>query len=445
MSIRDFAQKNICILGYGKEGSAMAHALERYAPGCEITIADSNELVDVDRPQYRKQLGTSWLQNLEKFDIVLKSPGIIPCPALDDVRKKGKLTNSTQIFLEEARAAKTFIIGVTGSKGKSTTSSLIHHLLASAIEDGSVTKWKKSLLLGNIGDPSIAHLGELNAQTICVLELSSYQLMDLTISPSIAVITSIFPEHLDYHGSFEAYVGAKSHIARFQVPSDKIYCHADDQNALSIAAMSPGKTIEVTAADAASTEQEAHLIGQHNLRNIALASRVTVDLGMPLSAMQIALRTFVPLPHRLQSLGIHRGIEWIDDAISTTPDSTLAGIEALGSRVRTIILGGLDRGLDFTAFARKIAASGIKTVILFPGSGPRIKEAIEKEKNTIDFMDAATMDDAVALSLQSTKTNTEDNKPPVVLLSTASPSYGMFKNFEEKGDAFRRCLEDALR
>ena len=178
------------------------------------------------------------------------------------------------------------------------------------------------------------------------------------------------------------------------------------------------------------------LIGEHNQSNIAAATLVCQELGISNQHIIDAVIAFEPLPHRLQALGTHHGIRWVDDAISTTPDSTIAALDALGDDVITIILGGQDRGVPYDELGKRIAASAIKTVILFPGSGPRIREAIGDAHADVCFQEADSMERAVELAKQ----HTMEGK--IVLLSTASPSYGMFKNFEEKG---RRFAEEMMK
>ncbi|MFA5273134.1 MAG: UDP-N-acetylmuramoyl-L-alanine--D-glutamate ligase [Candidatus Peribacter sp.] len=438
MCIKDLKGKNICILGFGKEGRAMLAALEEHAPGCEITVADKDATMTLPvGSTHWLQVGEGWLKNLDKFDLLIKSPGIPPLPELK--AHNAKLTSPTQIFFDSIAASGATIIGVTGSKGKSTTASLIHAILQTA--------GKKSVLVGNIGEPAIAHIGDAAADTVFVMELSSYQLMDLTVSPPIAVVTAFFPEHLDYHGSVEAYKEAKKHIARFQTKADKIFFAADSAGALEIAQESKGNRIPFSSADTPVAIEETQLIGLHNASNSAAAFLVSRELGVSRDVAITAIRSFTPLPHRLQSLGVHHGIEWVDDSISTTPESAIAALDALGDRVATIILGGQDRGYDFTPLAERLKKSNVQTVILLPESGTRIKEALEKTEIQAQVFDINTMEEVVALAKKQTLRPTPYALrptpyplPPIALLSPASPSYGMYKNFEERGDRFRECI-----
>lgn len=436
MKITELAGKNICILGYGREGRAMIAALENYAPDCEITIADQNADIDIHSSKHWKQVGTGWLENLHKFDVIIKSPGIPPS-SLPIAHLRSRITSSTQIFLDTIKDSGSTVIGVTGSKGKSTTSSLIYEILKTRNQKPET---RNIVLAGNIGEPAIAHIADAKPDTIFVLEMSSYQLMDLTTSPQIAVITSFFPEHLNYHGSLEAYLDAKKNITRFQKDGDLVFFCSSSPGASEIAKEGGGTKIPFSAEDAPVNISETQLIGDHNLSNIAGAFTVATKLGIPRNQAIEVIKTFQGLPHRLQSLGIHHGQEWIDDAISTTPESTIAALDALDNRVETIILGGQDRGNDFTALGSRIKDSSVGNVILFPGSGPRIKEAIVDAEAQVEFFEAASMEEAVAIAKKVTTGRTPLGHP-IVLLSTASPSYGMFKNFEEKGDVFKKAIE----
>ncbi len=481
MNIKDLRGKNICILGFGREGQAMLKALEERAPGCEVTIADQNASVILpDGASHWLQVGDGWLKNLDKFDVLIKSPGIPPSEELQAYSVK--LTSPTQIFFDSIAGSGATVIGVTGSKGKSTTASLIHHILRTSqpanpsttrpyrTTSGRALRASKPnsriLLIGNIGEPAIAHIADAKPDTIFVMEMSSYQLMDLTVSPHIAVVTAFFPEHLDYHGSLDAYREAKKHIARFQAEEDKVFFAADSDGALEIAKESKGIRIPFSAADAPVAIEETMLIGTHNLSNIAAAFLVSQELGVAKDGAIAAIRSFIPLPHRLQSLGVHHGIEWVDDSISTTPESAIAALDALGDRVATIILGGQDRGYDFTPLAERLKRSSVQTVILMGESGTRIREALKIANVPAQFFDAKNMEEAVTTAKRSKKTSEAlglagpnagglksgkrelvREKPPglslapIVLLSPASPSYGMFRNFEERGDRFRACMQ----
>lgn len=424
MRIKSLSNKSVCILGFGREGRAMAEAIMTHAQDAEITVADRNDATDVPK-KYWAQLGTGWLENLEKFDVLIKSPGIPFLPEFEPHRQK--ITSSTQIFLDTIHGSGARIVGVTGSKGKSTTSSLIHAILQEA--------GMHSLLVGNIGEPAIAHLDDAKSNTTFVHEMSSYQLMNLTSSPEIAVITAFFPEHLDYHGSVLAYLEAKKNITRFQTKESAVIWNSLSPEAKEIAALSAGKKIPFDAGDAPVTLKDIRLKGGHNLGNIAAAWKTAELLGVQKADAIRAIKAFAGLPHRLQDLGVHHGLRWVNDSISTTPESAAAALEAWGKDVETLIAGGQDRGYDFTPLANTIRSSGVKTVILLPDSGILIGKAIERAGAPVLLTEAKTMEDAVSAARE----RTPEGK--TVLLSPAAPSYGHFTNFEERGREFERCIK----
>lgn len=424
MHIKDVSGKNVCILGFGREGQATLAALERYAPGANITIADRNAELKVPAIHTAK-LGESWLDALDHFDVIIKSPGIPPQPQFDAVQNT--ITSATQIFFDSVVPTGATVIGVTGSKGKSTTSSLIYAILKAG--------GKNAFLVGNIGVPAITYIAQATPETYFVYEMSSYQLMDTFVSPSIAVVTSFFPEHLDYHGSLEAYMDAKKHIARFQTEHDKIFFNAQWAGAAEIARVSKGQRIPYLQSECPVDLDEIQLIGEHNLANITAAIKVGSLLQIPEDIMLKAVKSFKGLPHRLESLGVHDGIEWVNDSISTTPQSAMAALDALSGKVGSMILGGQDRGYDFQELAEKIVQHPtIKHIILMPDSGATIGKTIEKTQHAQlpTLWNAADMKEAVKIAREQTP------KTFICLLSPASPSYGHFKNFEDRGEQFKK-------
>ncbi len=426
MKIQDLAGKSILLLGFGREGQAMLRAIEKHGINADITIGDKNP--PLQTTNYKLQTGPDYLANLDQFDIIIKSPGI---PMNQEMQNLGAtLTSSTQIFLDTIEDSGATVIGVSGSKGKSTTSSLITAILKAGGKDAD--------LIGNIGIPSIEYIDQARPEKIFVLEMSSYQLMNLTTSPPVAVVTSFFPEHLDYHGSLAAYKEAKKHLTRFQSADDIVFFNASSPGAQEIANESKGTKIRYASTDAPVRIEDTKLLGDHNLTNIAGAFKVAKHFGVEDTVAIDAIKQFTGLPHRLQFVGTFHNIDWVDDAISTTPESTMAGLKALGSRVASIILGGQDRGNDFGDLGQAVADSQIGHVILFPGSGPRIKQAIvDAHRLGIVFHDAPDMETAVGIAKDVTKPG------KICVLSTASPSYGMFKNFEEKGEKFAACIQSA--
>ena len=281
--------------------------------------------------------------------------------------------------------------------------------------------------------------------------MSSAQLMNVKTSPQIAVITSFFPEHLDYHETLENYFKAKTNITRWQGKNDYVVFSKNHEGARKIANASPGRLIPCSEEDSPIKISETNLLGSHNAENIACACKAAEVLGIAIDTAIKAIKEFQGLPHRLQNLGLHHGITWIDDSISTTPESAIAALDALGNHVQTIIRGGKDRGLDYSVLGKRIAESKVKNVILIGESSLRIRKAIEMNRANVALFDAKDMKTAVSLAKE-----TSNEQPAFVrqrrttagrratsnvcLLSPASASFDMFKNFEERGDEFKKFI-----
>jgi len=378
------------IAGYGKEGKVTLEYLKKYCPDIQTKIADATQ-------------GEHYLDKQTDLDIAIKTPGI------KKELIKIPYTTATNIFFSRM-LGRHKIIGVTGSKGKSTTASLIYHILTAAK--------KNVMLLGNIGTPMLGALIEpLKKDTIFVLELSSYQLDDIAFSPDIAVVTNLFPEHMDFHGDLKHYYQAKKNIINFQCPGQ--YFVHNEKTAKWL------KEYQGTPVVFSKNIFESNLIGKHNESNIGAAVSVANILHVPEETIKKAVLSFKGLPHRLELVGTFKGITFYDDAISTTPESTIMAIQAL-KNVDTILLGGQDRGYDFLALEKVVKRYKIKNIVLFPDSGNKII----KDKKGLNILHTESMKEAVAFAFARAK------KGSVCLLSCASPSYSLWKNFEEKGNQF---------
>jgi UDP-N-acetylmuramoyl-L-alanine---L-glutamate ligase len=391
----------IAIAGFGMEG----RALYEYLKG-EGAVSIFSEERPHDLPE-----GASFTEGLvipADIDIVYKSPGI-PSGKLMLASSATKVSTLMDLVLEKVGSR---TIGITGTKGKSTTASLIQHLLASAGKD--------AVLFGNIGIADMDILASDTPDRIYVIELSSYQCEHLSHSPHVAVMTNFFPEHLSHHGSLDRYREAKLNIARFQ-GTDDLYIDGSDLR-VSFAG-------QVAKPEPASYETK--LPGAHNQRNIALAVRAVQEFGVGEEAARAAVRTFEPLPYRLEPVGTHRGVAFYDDSLATVPEATLASIAAL-PRVDTLILGGQDRGIDFAPFAHELKKSAITTFIVFPETGPRMVAEVG-ERTVIPVAD---MESAVRAAYLNTP------KDGTVLLSNASPSFNIFRDYRDKSAQYRRWIEE---
>lgn len=393
--------RKILILGYGKEGQATEKFLKKFIPLAEVGIAD-------------KKFSSDYLRKQEEYDLIIRSPGI----------SKGLITKpyttATNIFFANVD---NLVIGVTGSKGKSTTVSLIFDILKQA--------GKRVRLIGNIGRPMLDELSKgVNKDDIFVCELSSYQLDDVKYSPQIAVVLDLFPEHMNYHGNIQNYYNAKKNIITKLTDADYFIYNPKSLELKSWIKETTAKAIPFEK-DIPIEDKDIPLLGEHNRKNIMAAVTVAHLLKIDDKNITEAIKKFQPLPHRLQKVGRFKGITFYDDAISTTPDSTMAAINSL-KNIGTIFLGGEDRGFDFNNLVEMIIDYKIANVILFPDSGNKIYQLIEAKKiKKLNLLKTKDMEEAVKFAYKYTAPG------KICLLSNASPSYSLWKNFEEKGDLFQ--------
>jgi len=393
--------KSVLILGFGQEGEISKKYIEKKYPNVKIGIAD-------------KKNGKDYLRLQKDYDLAVKTPGI------KKELVKIPYTSATNIFFSETKNLGNKIIGVTGSKGKSTTASLIFSILKEA--------GKNAKLLGNIGNPMLESLlMPIEKDQIFVVELSSYQLDDIKFSPDIAVITNLFPEHMNYHNGVDNYYNAKKNIINFQEANNVFVYNQSNKKLSAWTKTAKSKTIPFIN-EGFLNGISLPLIGEHNKENIRAAVAVAKELSISDETIKNAIEKFKPLPHRLEFVGEFKGIKFYDDAISTTPESTIAAIKAL-KNVDTIFLGGEDRGYNFSHLEKIIKKYKIKNVALFPDSGKKIKV------KGLNILETKSMDEAVKFAYKYTTPG------KICLLSCASPSYSLWKNFEEKGDQFKKFVK----
>jgi UDP-N-acetylmuramoylalanine--D-glutamate ligase len=438
MKLQDLEKKSVLILGFGAEGQATYQYLRRHFPDKPLSIADrrtagefSEDLARLESDRALKlNLGPEYLEAADPSgcEVIIKTPGIpATLDAISRARKSGCiLTSHSQIFLSNYLREK--VIGITGTKGKSTTTALIHHILKSS--------GFPAQLVGNIGQPPLDLIDAVSRDTYFVHEFSSHQLAEIETSPHIAVLLNIVPEHLDYYETFEQYVAAKENITKFQTAADYFVYAADHAIPKEIASRTKAilKPFRLDDSLVGVVDiQDIPLPGRFNLENVLAAVTAASLCGVESQAIGKAIGTFKPLPHRLENVGKFKNITFYDDSIATVPDATLAALDALGSNVQTLILGGHERHLDFTELGRRFPAT-VRTVILFPATGVRIWAAIEAHSRNASLPEAffvRNMEQAVRISYQ----KTEPGK--ICLLSPASPSFGMFKDYRERGDLFK--------
>jgi UDP-N-acetylmuramoylalanine--D-glutamate ligase len=441
--------RRFLILGYGREGASTHHYLLTQLRDPVITIADQDATIAPTLPYNRLYAGSRYLDSLQaRYDMIVRTPGISLQldPLLAATRDGAVVTSQTKLFLATAPGR---VVGVTGTKGKSTTASLIAEMLRIAFDDVR--------LVGNIGRPMLDSLPTASAESIFVAELSSYQLEDVDQSPPIAVLLGLYPEHLDRHGSVAAYFDAKANIFRWQKPVDILVYDADnrDTQALVADAVSARRPFSLRGPQggafmrdgaiylAFGTEHvrvmsvaELRQPGLGMIRNTLAAAIAAANLGVTTDAIRQAASAFAGLPHRIEYLGQRNGVDYYDDSIATIPEATINAIEALGPRVETLIAGGFDRGLSYDELGKYLATHDhVTNLLLFPPAGRRIAQAVAasgRSDMAIEEIDSM----AVAVALAVVKTHTGR----ICILSPAAPSFGLFRDFEERGDQFRDLL-----
>lgn len=406
MTLAELAtKKRILLLGYGVEGKATEAFLRANLPGVHIDTADKKD-------------GPTYLNRQERYDLVIKTPGI-PKRLV-----RVSYTTATNIFFANVKGQ---TIGITGSKGKSTTASLIYEI---------IRRERKSVhLVGNIGTPLLtALMSARGKETIYVCELSSYQLDDFRHSPHIAVMTNFFAEHMDYHGSVNAYWRAKTNIVAFQGAHDFFVYNPAVPKLRTLASRVRSRAIPFIDR-LPFPRRDTPLLGAHNYDNVRAAVTVGGIVGVSVSAMQQAVKAFKPLPHRLEKVGAYKGITFYDDAIATTPQATLAALKSL-PHIGTIFFGGQDRGYDFRPLVNEVLDRKIPNVVLFPDSGEAVYALFQRSGKPLPrLLKTKLMKEAVQFAFGNTPTGT------VCLLSCASPSYSLWKNFEEKGNQFQHFVK----
>jgi UDP-N-acetylmuramoylalanine--D-glutamate ligase len=434
-----FNNKKIAVWGLGREGKATIKALQKMAPNADITALndlpisrEGARFLDAQKITIPVLTGADALASLHKFDMVIKSPGVsIYRPEIKSAKEQGVIfTSATQIWFNEHHHEK--IICVTGTKGKSTTSALIAHML------------KKSgynvVLGGNIGAPIIEMIDLEPAPDVWVLELSSYQTSDFIGSPTVCVLLNLYPEHLDWHGGEDAYYRDKLNLFMGQGEGTKIFNRADSKT--SGLNLKLKNSIYFNSRDRIHVENgyifdgqkrlldinNIKLRGEHNLSNICAALTAVQQIGARVENCLEALTQFKGLPHRLRILGEKNGVWYVDDSISTTPQSAMAAIQSFQGHPITLLLGGFDRGLDASELIHFLAQAPVHAVITMPESGIRISKSLDGCK--INKREAGDLKQAVEIAKEITPAG------GIILLSPAAPSYNFFKNFEERGKAF---------
>lgn len=435
--------RSTLILGYGLEGKFAYSYLRHKYPDFKFAIADRNPIAISDK-KIKVFSGQNYLDAVNDYEVIIKSPGISDLkPRLMEAKSAGQeITSITNMFLAVYGSQ---TIGVTGTKGKSTTASLIYEILKAS--------GKKVYLIGNIGFDPLEHLtAKFDDNKIFVYELSSYQLSSAHYSPRISVFINIFPDHLPYHQGFNNYFQAKTNITNFQGKNDVLIYNSEYPAIKKLAADTKAKTVSYLKECSVKNNSiyyhskkiialnKINLLGSHNLKNIMAAICVAKQYKIADNNIEKAVAKFVNLEHRLQFVGRYNDISFYDDAISTTPESTLVALDVFKEKIGTIILGGEDRGYKFSVLAKRLAELKVANFVFFPNSGAaiakEIKIAYQKKKlSSPKTLFTKSMDEAIKFSYQNTQSEY------VCLLSTASPSYSLFKDFKEKGNLFQAAIK----
>lgn len=435
MNLKKLKNKELLILGIGREGADSFAFFRKIFPKKTLAIADQKTLSTLDdslKKTFEKDknikliLGKNYLAYLKNYDVIVKSPGIKYEKIKKFLKKSALVTSQTQLFFENCPAK---IIGITGTKGKSTTSSLIYHLLK--------TNKLRAYLLGNIEVPSLSFLLKIKKEDYIVYELSSHQLQFLEKSPNLAIFLNIYPEHLDYYQSFKQYFQAKANIARYQKKADYFIFNPKFSLIKNLAQKSKAKKILIDS------EKIKKIINQNKFLekithpdNLSAVFETAKILKISLEKTIKGLKSFKPLEHRLEFVGQYQKIKFYDDSIATIPEATIFALDSLGESVETLIAGGFDRGIEFTKISKKIPKTKIKNLILFPSSGQKIWAGIPiEQKKKLNRFFVNDMASAIKIAFEKTSPN------KICLLSCASPSFGIFKDFKERGDQFKKFVK----
>lgn len=426
----------VALLGYDTEGKASYDYFRRQ--GAEITICDRKSELEVPDGT-ATQLGESYLDNLDRFDILVRTAGMPPHLILD--KSPGVADKITTLVDEFMRICPTHnVIGVTGTKGKGTTSALITKMLKTA--------GKQVFLGGNIGVPPLTFLDKLDENSWVVLELSSFQLIDLQHSPHIGVCLMVVPEHLNWHENMDEYMGAKAHLFEQQTSDDIAIYFADNELSREIAAAGAGRKLPYYRSPGAfvngnmitidglevCTTDELKLLGAHNWQNVCAAVTTVWQAGVhDMDAIRSVLTSFTGLEHRLELARELDGVKYYDDSFGTTPETAIVAMQAF-TQPKIIILGGSDKGAQYDGLAQAVKASGVRKALLIGDQAAKIQTALE----TVGFSDFAPGGENMAEIAKNSQKYAE--KGDVVLLSTACASFDMFKDYEDRGNQFKAAI-----
>lgn len=439
--------KKVLILGFGREGKSTLATLEKVKSYGKIAIADKVKLdkVALGLPEYVELITGDDYQNcLNDFDVVFKSPGIVL--EHDISTYTCEMVSQTEVFFRRFRDQ---IIGITGTKGKSTTTTLLYHVLKTA---GCNT-----IMAGNIGIPVFDNVEQITEETKLVVELSCHQLEYMTVSPKTGVLVNIHEEHLDHYGTMEKYVAAKENIYRNQVDGDILFCHDEilpvegtckadvyacyypvlgEEHCKGQVGVIDG---EVRFGDYRYVipTDEIQLMGDHNYYDIAIVFAICMQQGVSVEDFDRGLRTYEILPHRLHYIATKNGVKYYDDSISTICETTIQALNTLKT-TDTVLIGGMDRGIDYTDLIQYLSKCSVPNIVLMEATGKRILHEIQEQYPDFQkperLLLVEHLEDAIELASKVTR------EGHACVLSPAAASYGIFKNFEHRGERFKELV-----
>lgn len=438
--------KNIAILGFSREGKSSYKFIRKYLPNIKLTIIDQKDILIennylTDDHNLEFIFGDNYLNSLDKYDLIIKTPGI-SFKDIDKSKLNGKITSQIELLLEVYRNN---IIGITGTKGKSTTSSLLYKVLKDQEKD--------VYLVGNIGVPVLDEIDNYKENTILVIEMSSHQLEFLETSPHIGIILNLYEDHLDHTGSVENYHNSKMNMFKYQTSNDiAIYsydCEAlknkviDNNYKSNLYKVSNNKLDDKTIyidneyiifgnKKLYNKNDSRNLIGNHNLNNIMFVLLVSELLKLDNKKTIESINSFKSLEHRLELVGTFNDVIYYNDTIATIPKATINGLMAL-KNVDTLILGGMDRGISYDELVEYLQKNNTNNIICMPTTGHKIG-SILKMSTTKNIIAVNTLEEAVIKAREVTR------KGMICLLSPAASSYEYFKNFEEKGKCYKELI-----
>ena len=425
----DFTDKKIALLGFGIENRAILRYLKD--KGAKISIRDRNDNLVISEPSVKAQLGRNYLQDLDKFDIIFRSPGIpYLTPEIQNAKQSGVIiTSQTKLFFDECPAK---IIGVTGTKGKGTTSTLIKTILDKAREKGEITS--AVYLVGNIGVPPISIIDKVRPEDFVIIELSSFQLQDLEKSPHIAVVLGLHQDHLDHHKDTNEYFNSKKNIVRFQTAEDYAVINYDNEQSRAFGKDTAAKVYYFSKQKGEPKVDNIELSAiPAQIENILAASFVARTIGIKNDTITEGLRAFKPLPHRLEYVATVKGVRYYNDSFATTPEATIAAIQYFQEPI-TLIVGGSPKGADYSVLISEIKNNpNVRNIICIGEEGKRIFTMLQDVAVDKNFIEGGTtMKEIVDKSCDVTQ------KGGVVILSPGAASFDMFKNATDRGDQFKR-------